>query len=70
MFRLIAGLVTLPIAIAADLLSSNKRSRGSGEGDGYNDNYPSGRDAYSGRWTQNEINVSANIDAGMAYKED
>jgi len=49
--------------------SSSSSSSSSGEYNGSYDDYPCG-DSYSGRWTQNELNIRDNIAMGMAVKED
>lgn len=69
MINMLVGLITLPFVLLADALTSGSSNDRSSGGDGGYDQ-SSGSDAYSGRWTQNEINVRDNIDAGMACKED
>lgn len=62
------GAVALVNAIfSGDSSSSSSSSREEGE---FSGDYPSGSDAYAGRWTQNEIAIKHNIDMGMAIKED
>lgn len=48
--------------------SSGSSSGGTGEYNG--PDYPDGPEAYSGRWTQNDLAVRENIAMGMAIKED
>ena len=61
-------MIHLLFAIAADLLSSGDKQNSSG--DGSNHGYSDEGNSYSGRWSQNEINVRDNIEAGMAVKDD
>lgn len=66
------GLVAAAVikSVLSDNDSSNSSSSSSsGEYNGSYDDYPCG-DSYSGRWTQNELNIRAAIDQGMAIKED
>mgnify|MGYP000570662079 CR=1 FL=1 len=69
MLGFLASLLALPVVIAVDLLSSSSGSTSSGEGNS-GDGYPHNPDAYAGRWTENDIAIRDNINAGMAIKED
>ncbi len=55
--------------VFAPFKSSSNNNDGGGDYDGPSGS-ESGSDAYSGRWTQNEINIQHNIDAGMAVEDD
>jgi hypothetical protein len=66
-------LLLIPVAIVGAITYALKGSQSSSrdrEYDGPCVEPESGSDSYSGRWTQNEINVRDNINAGMAVKDD
>lgn len=64
-------MITAILSILGLFSSSKSSSSSEHEYSGNSDDYASGSDAgYSGRWTQNEINIQHNIDMGMAVDDD